>query len=69
LPNSRGPHQIQINKNERLTFDSFEEKKETSNEIIVTQFQRRKDGDWETIAMIKLLRNPDGTYKQIPENK
>ncbi|UCE96005.1 MAG: hypothetical protein JSV51_09995 [Candidatus Bathyarchaeota archaeon] len=60
---------IQLDEQERLTFASFEEKSDLSGENIVTQLQRRKGEDWETIETIELHRAPDGTYNQLPESK
>jgi len=67
--NPKASFHIQLNEQERLTFNSFERKNEHSGENIVAQLQRRKGEKWETVGTIELHRAPDGTYKQLPESK
>jgi hypothetical protein len=59
----------QFNENRRITFVSFEDQNELSGENIIAQVQKKKGEKWGTIVTMKMNRAPDGTYKQLPENK
>ena len=69
IKRSKASFDIELNKQERLTFASLKERSDPSGENIVAQLQRRKGAEWETVGTIELHRAPDGTYKLLPESK
>ncbi len=64
---SKASFHVQLNKDERLTLASFEEKAKSSDETLVAQLQRKTGDTWKVVGTIKLLRQSNGTYKQLSE--